>query len=59
MVMMMMMMMMMMMNCLCDKVDRQKTFSLLALFTAGTIIRDPHRRKSLTRLEQDLNLGRT
>ena len=28
--MMMMMMMMMMMNCLCDMVDREKTFSLIS-----------------------------
>ena len=31
----------------------------LALFPAGTIIRDPHHRGSLTRREQGLNLRRT
>ena len=30
-----------------------------ALFPAGTIVRDPHHRESLTRREQDLNLRRT
>ena len=28
------------------------------LFSAGTIVRDSHHRKSLTRREQDLNLRR-
>ena len=32
---------------------------LLALFPAGTIVRDPHHRESPTRREQDLNLRRT
>ena len=31
----------------------------LALFPAGTIVRDPRHRKSLTRREQDLDLHRT
>ena len=31
----------------------------LALFTAGTIVRDPHHRESPTRRKQDLNLRRT
>ena len=31
----------------------------LALFPAGTIVRDPHHRESPTRREQDLNLRRT
>ena len=31
----------------------------LALFPAGTIIRDPHHRESPTRREQSLNLRRT
>ena len=50
------MIMMMMMNCfviwLTDK-------GRLALFPAGTIVRDPHHRESLTRCEQGLNLRRT
>ena len=49
-------MMMMMMNffmvCLTDE-------KRLALFSAGTIVRDCHYRESLTRWEQDLNLERT
>ena len=52
---MMMMMMMMMMNCFCGTVDRQNT----ALFSVGTIVRDPHHRKSPIRREQDMNLRRT
>ena len=32
---------------------------LLALFPAGTIVRDPRHRESPTRREQDLNLRRT
>ena len=52
-----MMMMMMMMNCFCGMVDRRKAF--LALFPAGTTVRDPHHLESLTRREQDLNLCRT
>ena len=47
---------MMMMNCFCGMVDWRKR---LALFPAGTIVRDPHHRKSPTRREQDLNLRRT
>ena len=43
-------MMMMMKNCYCG---------MVALFSAGTIVRDPHHRESLTRREQDLNLHRT
>ena len=31
----------------------------LALFTAGTIVRDPHHRESPTRHEQDFNLRKT
>ena len=31
----------------------------VALFPAGTIVRDPHHGKSPTRREQDLNLRRT
>ena len=31
----------------------------LALFPAGTTVRDPHHRESPTRREQDLNLRRT
>ena len=31
----------------------------IALFPVGTIVRDPHRRESSTRHEQDLNLRRT
>ena len=46
----------MMMNCFCGTVDRLKAFSL---FPAGTIVRDPHHRKSPTRREQGLNLRRT
>ena len=49
--------MMTMMNCFCGMVDRWKAF--IALFPAGTIIRDPQLRESLKRLEQDLNLRRT
>ena len=56
MMMMMMMVMMMMMNSFCDIVDQKKR--RLALFLAGTIIRDPHHRKFPTRREQDLNLRR-
>ena len=58
--------MMMMMNCFCGIVDRRKAFSLissrdhcqltderrLALFPAGTTVRDPHHRESPTRREQ-------
>ena len=48
--------MMMMMNCFCGMVDRRKA---LALFPAGTIVRDPHHLESPTRREQDFNLRRT
>ena len=34
-------------------------FFRLALFPAGTIVRGPHHRKSLTRREQGLSLHRT
>ena len=44
---------MMMMNCFCDMVDRRRC---LALFQAGTIVRDPHHHESPTHHEQDLNL---
>ena len=37
----------MMMNCFCGMVDRRKAF--IALFPAGTIVRDPHHRESPTR----------
>ena len=37
-----------MMSCFCDMVDRRKG---LALFPAGTIVRDPHYRESLTHRE--------
>ena len=46
MIMMMMMMMMMMMNCFCGMVTDERR---LALFSAGTIVRDPHHHESLTR----------
>ena len=35
------------------------TKGVLALFPAGTIVRDPHHRESPTRRKQDLNLRRT
>ena len=54
--MMMMMMMMMMMNCFVVYLTGEKR---IALFPAGTTVRDPHRRESPTRREQDLNLRRT
>ena len=44
---------MMMVNCFCGMVDRQTTFSLVY---SGTIVRDSHHDKSLTRGEQDLSL---
>ena len=52
---MMMMMMMMMMNCFVVWLTNERR---LALFPAGTIVRDPHNRKSLTRRKQGLNLRR-
>ena len=48
-------MMMMMMNFFCGVVDQRQS---LALFPAGTIVRDPHHRESPTRREQGLNLHR-
>ena len=39
----------------CGTVDRQNT----ALFSVGTIVRDPHHRKSPIHREQDMNLRRT
>ena len=51
---MMMMMMMMMMNCFCGMVTDERH---LALFRAGTIVRDPHHRESLTHHEQGLSLN--
>ena len=45
-----------MMNCFWGMVDQRR---LLALFPAGTIVRDPHHCESPTRCEQDLNLRRT
>ena len=53
----MMIMLLMMMNCFCGMMltgERR-----LALFAAGTIVRDPHYRESPTLREQDLNLCRT
>ena len=53
--------------CVCGDDDDDKLFLLvrrlgerrLALFPAGTIVRDPHHRESPTRRKQDLNLRRT
>ena len=55
--MMMMMMMMKMMNCYYGMwlTDGKS----LALFPAGTFVRDPHHREYTTRREQSLNLRRT
>ena len=53
--MMMMIMMMMMIVFVVWLTDERR----LALFPAGTIIRDPHHRESPTRREQSLNLRRT
>ena len=50
-----MMMMMMMMNSFVVWLTDEKR---LALFPAGTIVRDPHYRESLIRGEQDLSLRR-
>ena len=50
-----MVMMMMMMNCFAVWLTDERR---LALFPAGTIVRDPHHRESLTRRKQDLNLHR-
>ena len=41
--------------CGMDVTDKRR----LALFPAGTIVRDPHHRESPTRREQDMNLRRT
>ena len=49
------MVMMMMMNCFAVWLTDERR---LALFPAGTIVRDPHHRESLTRRKQDLNLRR-
>ena len=46
----------MMMNCFCSMVDGRMAFSLISI---GTIVRDPHHRKSPTRRKQDLSLRRT
>ena len=53
---MMLMMMNMMMNCFVVCLTDERC---VALFPAGTIVRDSHHRKSPTRREQDLNLRRT
>ena len=50
------MMMMMMKNCFCGMVADEKR---LALFLAGTIVRDPHHHESPTSREQDLSLRRS
>ena len=50
-----MMTMMMIMNCFLVWLTGERH---LALFPAGTIVRDPHHRESPTRREQDLNLRR-
>ena len=47
---------MMMMNCFVVWLTDERR---LALFPAGTIVRDPHHRESPTRREQDMNLRRT
>ena len=44
------------MNCFCGMVDDERR---LVLFSAGTIVRDPHHRESPTRGKQKLNLRRT
>ena len=44
------------MNCFSGMFDRQRR---VALFPAGTIVRDPHYRESPTRRKQNLNLQRT
>ena len=48
--------MMMMMNCFVVWLTDERR---LALFPAGTIVRDPHHHESPTRREQGLNLRRT
>ena len=48
--------MMMVAVCFCGIVDQKKR--RLALFPAGTIIRDPHHGEFPTRREQELNLRR-
>ena len=52
----MMMMMMMMMNCFVVWLTNERH---LALFLAGTIVRNTHHLQSLTLCEQELNLPRT
>ena len=47
----------MMMNCFCCY--GWPTKGVLALFPAGTIVRDPHHHESLTYFKQDLTLCRT
>ena len=44
----------MMMNCFCGMVDQKKR--RLALFTGGSIVRDPQHLESTTSREQDLKL---
>ena len=48
-------MMMMTMNCFVVWLTGEKR---LALFPAGTIVRDPHHSELLTRCDQDFNLRR-
>ena len=48
--------MMMMMNCFLVRLTDERH---LAIFPAGTIVRDPHHRESPTSREQGLNLRRT
>ena len=47
--------MMMMINCFVVSLTNERC---LALYPAGTIIRDPHHRESLTGCKQDLNMPR-
>ena len=51
-----MMMMVMMMNCFVVWLTDKRR---LAIFPAGTIVKDPHHRESSTHCEQDLNLRKT
>ena len=46
---------MMMKNCFVVSLTNERH---LALYPAGTIVRDPHHRESPTRCEQDLNMRR-
>ena len=50
------MLLLMMMNCFVVWLTNKRR---LALFPAGTIVRDPHHRESSTSREQGLNLCRT